>query len=126
MIFPASTCSPPKIFRPRRCPAESRPLREDPPAFLCAITGLRNSLLRYVYFIRDKSITRQCHFFTFSYPLTILWPRGSSLSPIWLSFFRASVKLCAPARSQQFRSRRRLQAQQARALVSAAPVCSAF
>src|SRR5665213_2902009 len=29
--------SPPNFFTPRRWPAESRPLREEPPAFLCAI-----------------------------------------------------------------------------------------
>src|SRR5215831_14184235 len=34
MMLPATTCSPPKIFMPKRWPAESRPLREDPPAFL--------------------------------------------------------------------------------------------
>src|SRR5215510_4927688 len=37
MIFPATTVSLPKHFRPRRRPAESRPLRELPPAFLCAM-----------------------------------------------------------------------------------------
>src|SRR6266550_3115796 len=36
-IFPARTVSPPKTFTPRRCPWLSRPLRELPPAFLCAI-----------------------------------------------------------------------------------------
>src|SRR4030095_713062 len=36
-IFPARTCSPPKTFTPRLCPWLSRPLRELPPAFLCAI-----------------------------------------------------------------------------------------
>src|SRR6478752_4854314 len=36
-IFPVSTCSPPNFFTPKRRPAESRPLRELPPAFLCAI-----------------------------------------------------------------------------------------
>src|SRR5262249_12712362 len=37
MMLPARQCSPPKSFTPRRWPAESRPLRDDPPAFLCAI-----------------------------------------------------------------------------------------
>src|ERR1044071_5667648 len=43
MMLPASTLSPPAVFKPRRRPAESRPLREDPPAFLCAIALLSNS-----------------------------------------------------------------------------------
>src|SRR5450631_531794 len=36
-IEPAFTSSPPYALRPRRFDSESRPLREDPPAFLCAI-----------------------------------------------------------------------------------------
>src|ERR1700683_3254656 len=36
-MLPASTCSPPKRFTPRRLECESRPLRVLPPAFLCAI-----------------------------------------------------------------------------------------
>src|SRR5665213_2647783 len=36
-MLPATTFSPPKRFTPRRRPAESRPLREEPPAFLCAM-----------------------------------------------------------------------------------------
>src|ERR1700749_1861645 len=43
-ILPASALSPPNNFTPRRRPAESRPLREDPPAFLCAITETPKSL----------------------------------------------------------------------------------
>src|SRR5580658_5471944 len=34
MMLPATTSSPPKILIPSRWPPESRPLREDPPAFL--------------------------------------------------------------------------------------------
>src|SRR5258708_36502289 len=37
MILPARHGSPPNNLTPRRCPGESRPLREDPPAFLCAM-----------------------------------------------------------------------------------------
>src|SRR5690606_17694623 len=37
MMLPATTCSPPNFFRPRRLDSESRPLRDEPPAFLCAI-----------------------------------------------------------------------------------------
>src|SRR5262249_15079463 len=48
---------------PSRRPAESRPLREDPPAFLCAIVvsvGLSNSLTVYT-----DSVTESSHFFLF-------------------------------------------------------------
>src|SRR5690606_28857620 len=37
-MLPASTDWLPSFFAPRRRPAESRPLRELPPAFLCAMT----------------------------------------------------------------------------------------
>ena len=33
-MLPPSTCSPPNFFTPRRRPSESRPLRDEPPAFL--------------------------------------------------------------------------------------------
>src|SRR3989337_2782686 len=36
-IWPALTCSPPYTLTPRRLDCESRPLRELPPAFLCAM-----------------------------------------------------------------------------------------
>src|SRR3954463_8532367 len=39
-MLPASTCCPPYLFTPSRRPAVSRPLREEPPAFLCAILQL--------------------------------------------------------------------------------------
>src|SRR5687767_3943328 len=39
-MLPASTYSPPNFFTPRRRPALSRPLREEPPAFLCAMAHL--------------------------------------------------------------------------------------
>src|SRR5215468_3968710 len=52
-MLPAGTTWPPKRFTPRRWPGESRPLRELPPAFLCAIAllllglrGLRLGRLR--------------------------------------------------------------------------------
>src|SRR5581483_8568467 len=38
-ILPASTCSPAKRLTPSHCECESRPLRELPPAFLCAIAA---------------------------------------------------------------------------------------
>src|SRR5687768_2922434 len=37
MMLPAGTSSPPKVLTPRRFACESRPLRELPPAFLCAM-----------------------------------------------------------------------------------------
>src|SRR3990170_6819034 len=37
MMFPARTASLPNFLTPRRLDCESRPLREEPPAFLCAI-----------------------------------------------------------------------------------------
>src|SRR5215469_7031883 len=40
MMFPASTCSPPKRFTPSRLEWESRPFLVLPPAFLCAMTVL--------------------------------------------------------------------------------------
>src|SRR6478735_10808854 len=36
-MLPAMHSWPPNFFTPRRRPAESRPLRDEPPAFLCAI-----------------------------------------------------------------------------------------
>src|SRR4029450_4262813 len=38
MMLPARTASLPNFFTPRRLDCESRPLREEPPAFLCAIS----------------------------------------------------------------------------------------
>src|SRR6516164_5469779 len=40
MILPGITISPPNFLTPSRRPRLSRPLREDPPAFLCAIRRL--------------------------------------------------------------------------------------
>src|SRR5215212_12050576 len=37
-MFPPSTRSPPNFFNPSRCAFESRPLRDDPTPFLCAIS----------------------------------------------------------------------------------------
>src|SRR3954468_22486102 len=37
MMLPGITFSPPNFLTPRRRPALSRPLRDEPPAFLCAI-----------------------------------------------------------------------------------------
>src|SRR6266702_3724950 len=40
MMLPGMTISPPYFLTPSRRPALSRPLREEPPAFLCAILSL--------------------------------------------------------------------------------------
>src|SRR5438105_3754186 len=37
MMWPGMTISPPNFLTPSRRPALSRPLRDEPPAFLCAI-----------------------------------------------------------------------------------------
>src|SRR3954470_7461517 len=39
MMLPARTASPPNFFTPRRLLSLSRPLRDEPPAFLCAMTN---------------------------------------------------------------------------------------
>src|SRR5271169_3213993 len=57
-MLPASTISPPAFFRPRLRPALSRPLREDPPAFLCAMRALSNSVTVYTDSVKESS-----HFF---------------------------------------------------------------
>src|ERR1700730_18502363 len=38
-MLPPVTCCPPNRLIPSRCPCESRPLVEDPPPFLCAISN---------------------------------------------------------------------------------------
>src|SRR5258707_5345123 len=40
MMLPGTTISPPNFLTPRRRPPESRPLRDEPPAFLWAIVGV--------------------------------------------------------------------------------------
>src|ERR1051326_3480691 len=40
MMLPATTASPPNFLTPSRRPAVARPLRDEPPAFLCAILYL--------------------------------------------------------------------------------------
>src|SRR5689334_6735616 len=37
MMPPALICSPPYTFTPRNCALEPRPLRDEPPPFLCAM-----------------------------------------------------------------------------------------
>src|SRR5215218_6765696 len=40
MMLPGTTISPPNFLTPSRRPGLSRPLRDEPPAFLCAIPNL--------------------------------------------------------------------------------------
>src|SRR5437763_16769850 len=42
MMLPAAIGWPPNIFTPSLWPGESRPLREEPPAFLCAMLRFRS------------------------------------------------------------------------------------
>src|SRR5215813_1347822 len=44
MIDPPGTSCPPKTFTPSRCALESRPFRELPNPFLCAISHLHQNL----------------------------------------------------------------------------------
>src|SRR5207302_5405169 len=46
MMLPGMTIWPPNFLTPSRRPALSRPLRDEPPAFLCAILSLRRLALR--------------------------------------------------------------------------------
>src|SRR3954453_9122870 len=57
-ILPASTYSPPNFFTPSRWPALSRPLRDEPPAFLWA-------MLAYSFFFAGRFAGA---FFVFSAP----------------------------------------------------------
>src|ERR687895_1211538 len=45
MIAPAETASPPNVFTPSRFDVESRPLRDEPPPFLCAMVRRGYQLL---------------------------------------------------------------------------------
>src|SRR5258708_1916675 len=58
-MSPAIAAWPPDFFKPRRRPAESRPLREEPPAFLCAIE-LLSQISRFTY---TDSVKESSHFF---------------------------------------------------------------
>src|SRR5262245_21031576 len=57
-MLPASTFSPPNFFTRRRRPAESRPLRDEPPAFLCAIGFLLLRLYLLVFRLRRSLFRR--------------------------------------------------------------------
>src|SRR5260370_17547444 len=49
MMLPGMTIWPPNFLTPSRRPALSRPLREEPPAFLCAILNLLRLRRRLVF-----------------------------------------------------------------------------
>src|SRR6266581_8551385 len=55
-MLPAMACSPPNSFRPRRWLFESRPLRDEPPAFLCAMASIP-SVRGYLAQLCDEIIT---------------------------------------------------------------------
>src|SRR6185437_16147946 len=58
MMLPGMTASPPNFFTPRRLDSESRPLRDEPPAFLCAI-GLLLQSSNLLVFRRGCSLLRR-------------------------------------------------------------------
>src|SRR5690606_8836769 len=53
-MFPARTASPPNFFTPRRLDSESRPLRDEPPAFLCAMILLLCAFGAYIPYERVR------------------------------------------------------------------------
>src|SRR5438105_4527104 len=55
MMLPGTTISPPNFLTPSRRPALSRPLRDEPPAFLCAIRCLLRLLRRLRLFRPRRS-----------------------------------------------------------------------
>src|ERR1700722_6570899 len=59
ITLPAAIASPPNFFTPSRWPAESRPLREEPPAFLCAMGSLRFVIRGRVLFVLRVSVVRR-------------------------------------------------------------------
>src|SRR5690349_17591872 len=128
MMLPARTCSPPKIFKPRRCPAESRPLRDDPPAFLCAITASETHLLStYTQFVTKASPANvtSCCLATSSCLATALCPPVSCPLPP-ASLCRLSSPRPFATAPQFRRCHRRLPAPRPDASLAAALVCSAF
>src|SRR3990167_2948533 len=68
MMLPPTTSWPPNFFTPRRRPAESRPLREEPPAFLCAISDYSEFRLRS----GDRDDAQQGHLLAVTVAATIV------------------------------------------------------
>src|SRR3954469_22340261 len=60
MMLPASTRSSPNFLTPRRRPSESRPLREEPPAFLWAMMNSVNLVLAGFAPERIPKISLRC------------------------------------------------------------------
>src|SRR5215212_2235479 len=52
-MFPPRTRSPPNFFSPNRCEFESRPLRDEPTPFLCAIFKLQNDVCSLESGVKD-------------------------------------------------------------------------
>src|SRR5215470_1038765 len=81
-MLPASTISPPNDFTPRRRPAESRPLRDDPPAFLWAMVLLRSSV-----FYRDSAAN--AHHFLLSLSSGADFAAAGFFAAVFAGFFAA-------------------------------------
>src|SRR5262245_63859076 len=60
MIAPAETVSPPNAFTPSRFEVESRPLRDEPPPFLCAMVRRGYQLVLGSRRIRRRRRIRRC------------------------------------------------------------------
>src|SRR5580704_10068627 len=97
-MLPPVTASPPNFFTPRRRPFESRPLRDEPPAFLCAIDqtpspfvqkAKQHACLHYMIInLRRKASTRAQ-----SAPVVVSPPEGLA-PPVRRSVILTSVKSC--------------------------------
>src|SRR3970282_1213617 len=72
MIAPADTASPPNAFTPSRFDVESRPFRDEPPPFLCAMVrrgyqllgcrhGIGIVLLLFVLLLGARTPGRELH-----------------------------------------------------------------
>src|SRR3982750_1354690 len=88
MMLPARTVSLPNFFTPRRLLSLSRPLRDEPPAFLCAMSNyfafgdfLAAPLAGAAFFVDPDSAFAlgAAAFFGFSAPAAF-WSAGAGLS----------------------------------------------
>src|SRR5690606_12200785 len=100
MMLPGMTCSPPYFFTPRRRPAESRPLRDEPPAFLCAMVQTPSLISAYssAFALRARGF--------FVSPVAAASAAGSALAfaafffaapPFWALAFFAGASAVSPA-----------------------------
>src|SRR5688572_28881584 len=95
-MLPARTLSPPNIFKPRRRPALSRPLREEPPAFLCAIV----TALEFCSGSYTDSVKESSHFFVpFAAGFLPFVAAGLALAAVFLpaAFLGAALVSPSPA-----------------------------